>query len=139
MDNVFTIYDAMEKKGVFRANPANINSRGPNGLAIYKKQNYPKMLYHPKGATRVTVPAEVVATAMGPKVLKEHTELINVIVETADEHKRLKAEGWHETPAEAIAAAGVEAVTLSPAEIALEEANRKIAQLEAEAAAREEA
>src|SRR5574340_1262403 len=41
----FSIYDAMEARGDFESNPANIDSRDSQGRSMYKKAEYPRMLY----------------------------------------------------------------------------------------------
>ena len=65
----FTVYDAMEAKGLFEANPANQSS------SEYKRQDFPKMLYSPTGEMKVIVPAELITTPLGPKFVGEQREL----------------------------------------------------------------
>lgn len=127
MENAFTIFDVMERKGYFRSNPANVNSRLANGLPAYKKQLFPKMVYHPKGEQRITNPAEVIATPLGPKRVGEQRELIWKIAEDQEAYSALKAEGWHDTPTDAIAARGGPDAILSPMEVELEELRRVVA------------
>lgn len=107
-DNIFTIYDLMEKKGMFRGNPANVDSIDPNTRQpAYKGPvQFPKMLYHPKGETKVTVPAEIINTPLGPKAVGEQRELIHKIVESAEEEAVLKQLGWLNHPAKSIHAGG---------------------------------
>jgi hypothetical protein len=118
--HAFTIYDAMEAKGVFDANPANPSSRdGVTGEALYKGPvPYPRMLYHPKGDEIVIVPAEIVVTPLGPQRVGEQRVLVHKLVNNAEEEKALRAEGWHDHPAKAIGARlGVEfAPAISPDE-----------------------
>ena len=99
----FTVFDMMEEKGVFEANPANASSPEYAGA-----KPYPKMLYHPKGETRVLVPAEVVVTPFGPTRNSEQREIINQIVQSPEEEAKLLKKGWHRTPADAIEASGGE-------------------------------
>lgn len=105
-ENQFTVYDVLEKKGYFRYNPANRDSidrenRKPN----YQKAEYPKMLYEPEGKQRITVPAEIMTTAFGPRKVGEQREIISKIVNSPEEEAELRAKGWHDLPAKAIAAA----------------------------------
>lgn len=94
----FTIYDMMEDRGVFDNNPANISARDSNGMNIYKRADYPRMLYHPEGKERVTVPAVAIATPFGPQWVGEQKQLIDKIVNSKEEEEKALAEGWHRTP-----------------------------------------
>lgn len=99
--NRFTIYDMMDAKGVFEENPANSTSplfKGP--------QEYPKMVYHPQGKTRVIQKAEILNTPFGPQKVGEQYELIARIVHNAEEEARAMRAGWHDHPAKAIEASG---------------------------------
>lgn len=109
-NQTFTVFDVMERKGVFRSNPANIDSRGPQGQMIYKGPvPYPKMVYHPEGRHAIIVPATPQMTPMGPQMMGEQKELISRICEDATEYAEAKAAGWHDTPAQALAARKPEA------------------------------
>lgn len=138
MENAFTVYDAMAKKGVFRANRANIDSRLPDGRAGYKKQEWPKMLYHPTGMSRVTTQARREQSPTGVITIPAQTELINQTVEDQTEYDKLIAEGWHKHPGDAVAArpkTDEEVETAKDDEIAalrrkLASAEEKIADLE---------
>lgn len=150
----FTIYDVMEEKGLFESNPANVNSRDGNGMAIYKKADYPRMLYHPEGEHKITRPAEPIATPFGPKMVGEQTELINVIVQNEAEEAEFLKKGWHrlpilalragakkrgetlpEIPTDTVDAVRIEAELKDKAQREeLEALRAKIAELEAEAA-----
>lgn len=110
----YTVYDMMEERGDFDTNPANINSRGEDGLPIYKKAEFPKMLYHPKGETVVTKPAEAVATPFGPKLVGEERRLVSKVVKDEEEFAAAKAEGWHERPGHAMAVAEGKPVPETP-------------------------
>src|ERR1700729_1513949 len=105
----FSIFDALEAKGLFRSNPANANARNNEGNAIYQGPvEYPKMLYHPTGERRILVPgsAEVgsLAGQYAGQYLNEQTEIIWKTVESKEEEEFLLAEGWHTHPAQAIEA-----------------------------------
>lgn len=123
----FTIYDMMEAKGIFELNPANPDSRGENGEALYTGPvPYPKMFYSPKGEERVTVPAEIIVTPLGPKAVGEQRELIHKLATNAEEEAALRADGWWDHPAKSIAAGGGKAPSMGSA--------AKISDLEAEIA-----
>jgi hypothetical protein len=101
----FTIYDAMEAAGHFDSNPANTYATDSvTKQSIYRKAEYPKMLFHPKGEERVSVPAEEIMTPFGPKKIGEQRELIHQVVNSPSEEQRLLADGWHPHPADAIGA-----------------------------------
>lgn len=99
----FTIYDMLEERGYFEQNPANLNARDSTGLSIYKKQEYPKMLYHPEGAERITRAATAISTPFGPQWVGEEKELIHKLVNSVEEEKEALANGWHLQPRSAIA------------------------------------
>lgn len=103
--NQFTIYDKMEQDGYFAKNPANLDSRGPQGEMIYKKIEFPKMVYHPEGEFKITVPAEVVATPLGPKYVGEQRALVSKVVNSPEELAEARSAGWHLTPADSAARA----------------------------------
>lgn len=104
--NRFTVYDMMEAKGAFASNPANSDAQGPNGEVLYKGPvEFPKMLYHPDGDEKITVPAEVISTPFGPQKVGEQREIISQIVADAESEAKLVAAGWHLHPAQAIQAA----------------------------------
>ena len=91
----FTVFDMMEAKGIFSANPANVTARDPvTGVSLYKGPvPFPKMFYHPKGEKRA-----IVGSFAGAK------ELVSRIANNAAEAEQLLRAGWHEHPADAIAA-----------------------------------
>lgn len=101
----YTIYDRMEDVGIFEANPANVGSRDPvTNEGLYAGPvPYPKMFYHPEGAMKITVPAEIIVTPFGPKAVGEQRELVNEIVQNVEEEKKLRSAGWHDHPAKALA------------------------------------
>jgi len=113
----FTIYDAMQEKGVFDTNPANAFSRDPtDGHTLYKGPvQYPKMLYHPKGEQRITVPGTVeVDKAGGRMIVGEQRELIYMTVENEAEEKAAVAKGWHVQAAGAIRARVNQIISSNP-------------------------
>ncbi len=99
--NRYTVFDLMDDRGVFEKNSANACSPLYGGPL-----QYPKMLYHPKGETRVTQKAETLVTPYGPKEVGEQRELVSRVVQDSEEEEVLRAEGWHDHPAKAIAASG---------------------------------
>lgn len=135
--NRFTIYDAMEAKGVFDSNPANQFAKDSTGLPIYKGPvEYPKMLYHPKGEERVSKPAEAISTPFGPKMVGEERRLIFRTVENEEEEKELLKAGWHRHPKDAVRARakaqGVElpAEPMTPQESEMEKMRKMIEDLQ---------
>lgn len=121
----FTVYDVMDAKGYFDSNPANAGARDVDGNAIFTGPvEFPKMMFHPTGATRQTVPPEILMTPYGPKEVGEQRELINRIVKDKKEEGEALAEGWHLHPAGAQRAGGKEVGPVTEAE--------RIAALEAE-------
>jgi len=123
----FTVYDMMEAKGLFESNPANQDSRSADGLPLYTGPvQYPKMFYSPKGEERITVPAEIIVTPLGPKSVGEQRELISELALTPEDEARLRASGWHDHPAKAMKAAGKNAPAMS--------SDSRIADLEAQIA-----
>lgn len=103
--NIHTVYDRLEAKGFFSANPANKNSVTADGQAAYEGPvPFPRMLYHPQGKERIVVQAELVQTPFGPQRNNEQRQLINKIVNSQAEMDKALAEGWHEHPSDAIAA-----------------------------------
>lgn len=107
----FTIYDMMEQKGVFEANPANPDSRDVEGKSLYTGPvKYPMMFYHPEGATKITVQAEIIVTPMGPKSVGEQREIIWQLAENPEQEAKLRADGWHDSPVKAAAVAKGEPV-----------------------------
>ena len=117
--NFHTRYHVMEATGVFDTNPANPTARDVDGMSLYQGPvQYPKMLYHPKGAERITVPGEAVLSPGGREsIVGEQRELINRIVNSQAEEAEALAEGWHTTPAKAIAAGGRTPPPESPAQV----------------------
>jgi hypothetical protein len=100
----FTIYDVMEANGVFSDNPANADAATYAG-----PQQYPRMLYHPKGEEKVTNQGEVLVTAFGPKMVNVQKELISKIVNNKAEEDEALAQGWHKHPAGSMVAGGKDA------------------------------
>ncbi len=95
--NVHTVFHVMEEKGVFERNPANRDSRDQTtGESLYKGPvPYPRMLFHPQGAEKIIVPAEIIITPLGPQRVGEQRQLIYKIVQNEAEEAQLKAAGWH--------------------------------------------
>jgi hypothetical protein len=120
----FTIFDKMDEDGVFDNNPANQCS--PD----YYRAEYPKMMYHPNGEMRITVPAEMVMTPFGPKACGEQKEIINRIVRDSNEEREYRSLGWHLHPADAMLAAGLPAPPRSSVET-IQSLEKQIAELQA--------
>lgn len=114
MARTFTIYDVLTQKGAFSSNPANAGAMDKEGQSLYSGPiEYPKMMYHPTGAYRVTKAREAQMTVMGPIWTNEHKEIISEVATSRDEEVRLRRAGWHDHPAKAIAAGGGEAPPMS--------------------------
>lgn len=122
----------MEEKGLFDSNPANPNARDSDGNSIYQKVEYPKMLYHPKGETRVSTPGTWETTPFGPKLLGEQRELVWIAVKNQKEEETMLAEGWHRHPADAIEASFTPEQRAAGAKAPPKSAQGRIADLEAE-------
>lgn len=143
-ENIHTVYDRMNAKGFFATNPANREARDKlTGESLYSGPiPFPKMLYHPNGKTKITVPAVAENTPFGPEYRGEQREIISKIVNNSEELKTALADGWHEHPADSFnaglteeqKAAGVKAPAKSSAQrvSSLEE---QVARLTAELAA----
>jgi len=130
----YTIYDMMEERGVFEANKANYYAKDGQGLPAYEGPvQYPKMLYHPEGETRVLIAGTLEDTKRGVMELGEQREIISVTVNSAEEEKEWLAKGWHTHPARAIAASGGVAPPMSSTQ-RLDELEADRARLEAELA-----
>lgn len=54
----------------------------------------------------MTQKAETLVTPYGPKEVGEQRELVSRVVQDSEEEEVLRAEGWHDHPAKAIAASG---------------------------------
>jgi hypothetical protein len=106
-NTMFTIYHLMDANGHFDQNPANQQAKDQDGRPLYEGPvEYPKMFYHPMGEMRITVPAELIETPRGVKEVGEQREIIWKIARNEAEGNRLRDQGWHSSPAKAIAAAG---------------------------------
>jgi len=100
----FTIFDAAEAAGVFDANPANSFARSKDGQSLFSGPvEYPKILYHPVGETKIIVNGTAEMTPFGPKYVNEQREMIWKEVKSPEEEKELRKAGWHDHPAKAIA------------------------------------
>ncbi len=134
-DNVFTIYDLMDRAGYFRQNTANRDAVGPDRQSTYKGPvAYPKMMFHPEGKTKIVVPAEVISTPFGPQRVGEQREIIWQVAQDEVQEASLREQGWHDSPAKAIRAGGGEAPPVSSLE-RVAELEDEMARLRAELAA----
>jgi hypothetical protein len=132
-DTRYSIFDVMDAKGVFDDNPANQQADAErDGVKFSTWPNaFPKMMYHPMAEMKVTRLAEVIVTPMGPKFVNERKEMISAIVTNESEERALRAKGWHDHPAKAIAAAGGNAPPISAA-ARIDDLEAEIARLRAE-------
>ena len=101
----FSIFDAMEDAGMFRANPANADSVTKEGVMLYTGPvSFPMMVYHPFGEERIIVPGTAENTPFGPKMVGEQREIIWKLVANQAEYREATESGWHDHPAKGIAA-----------------------------------
>lgn len=130
-----TIYDIMEARGDFAANPANVGSMSDDGSPLYKGPlEWPKMLYHPEGATREVEPERREPSPTGVITIPAKREMITAIAGSQEEEDALREAGWHLHPADAFVAAGLPAPPKGATQV-LQEKDHRIAQLERELAA----
>jgi len=132
-DTRYSIFDVMDARGVFDDNPANQQAdveRDGTKFNTWPNQ-FPKMMYHPMGEMKVTRIAEVIVTPMGPKFVNERKEMISAIAANEQEERALRAKGWHDHPAKAIAAAGGNAPPISAA-ARIDDLEAEIARLKGE-------
>lgn len=73
----------------------------------YQYHEYPKVMYHPEGKTKVTEPGIIVRDAQGvarigpdgtPMMVGQRVEIETIIVDNAEEEKIAKTNGWHANP-----------------------------------------
>lgn len=128
----YSIYDVMEEKGVFEANPANIYAINHEKQSLYKGPvEYPKMFYHPTGEERIVNPGSVELINGQYVRMGELKEVIWQLAQDKSEEKALRKDGWHDHPSLALVAGGKAApVKASPER--LSEIDRQIALLNAE-------
>lgn len=141
----FTQYDLMDAAGVFAKNPANVDAmQDAEGNSLYKGPvAFPRMMYHPEGLERVTVEATMLSGPDGTPILdragspiyrNEQKEVIWEIVQDAEQEAALRAAGWHDHPAKAIAAGGRDAPPMGTQQV-LDAKDAEIAELRAQLAA----
>ena len=128
----YSIYDVMEEKGVFEANPANSYSMDHEKQSLYKGPiEYPKMFYHPTGEERVLNPGTMELINGQYVLMGRLMEVTWKIAQTPAEEKTLRKDGWHDHPSLALVAGGKSApIKASPER--LSEIDRQIALLTAE-------
>lgn len=130
----FTVFDVMQAKGVFKKNPANIDSQTEQGVPLYQGPvQYPKMLFHPTGEERIIQQGEVIVTPMGPQRVMQQREIIWQVVNSPDEERKLIEAGWHTHPANAMRAGGKDAPATGADQV-IADLQRKIADLQAQQA-----
>ncbi len=138
----FTQYDLMDAAGIFAANPANADAmQDGEGNSIYKGPvQYPRMMYHPEGEERILVEGQFVTDGEGNPLLRngepivrgQQKELVWEMVNSLEEEQVLCAEGWHDHPADSIAAANDPKRPPPPkgAQAVIDQKDRRIAELE---------
>ena len=114
MNRVYSVYHAMEDKGVFENNRANASAVNNDGLSTYEGPvAYPKMLYHPKGELYCITQGILVTDrdsrpvfdeAGKPKFAGAVWGVKNIIVESEEQEAEMVGKGWHFTEAQALRA-----------------------------------
>jgi hypothetical protein len=114
LNKVYSIYHAMEDRGVFEQNKANAQAVNNDGLSTYSGPvEYPKMLYHPKGEEYCVSQGIMIVDRDNrpvydekgnPKYAGSVFAIKNRVVDTLEEEETLKAEGWHYTEGDALRA-----------------------------------
>lgn len=123
----FTIYDAMEAAGEFAKNPANREAMNEDGSSAYVKQEFPKMLYHPKGEERILFAGKKELVNGEMVKVGEVRELIHKLVHNEQELEAALAEGWHRRPGDANSARTGEAPPPASAAERIEELEKLLA------------
>ena len=133
-----TVYHAMDAKGLFDQNPANVSAKNSDGNSIYAgPQQFPKMYYHPLGEENIINPGEWVETVRGVVLLGEQKELVSKVAQNQQEADQLEAAGWWDHPAKSLAARpGIDPklVPQISSDSRIKDLEAKIAALEAERA-----
>lgn len=131
-DARYSVFDAMEANGVFDENPANASADQERDGVKFRTfpVRYPKMFYHPKGEVKITRQAEAISTPIGPKFVNERKEMISALAQDEADEKKLRDAGWHDHPSKALAAAGLDAPAISPAQT-ISDLQGEIARLQA--------
>lgn len=114
LSKVYSIYHAMEDRGVFETNKANAQAVNNDGLSIYEGPvQYPKMLYHPKGEMVCITQGIMITDRDNRPVYDElgrprHAGAVwgmrHVIVENEEQEAEYAEKGWHLTEAAAMRA-----------------------------------
>ena len=137
-NRLHTVFHAMDAKGIFDQNPANVSAKNSDGNSIYAgPQQFPKMYYHPLGDENVINPGEWVDSIRGPVLLGEQKEIVSKVAGTAEEAAELEAAGWWDHPAKSLAARpGIDPkkVPQISSDSRIKDLEAKIAALEAEKA-----
>lgn len=109
----YSVFDHMERKGVFQTNPANPDSRDGQGQSLYKGPvGYPKMFYSPKGEEREISPEHLEFDRGREFTVPARHELVTAVVDSPEAERKLRAAGWHDHPAKAIEAGNRERAKL---------------------------
>jgi hypothetical protein len=144
MNKVFSVYHAMEERGVFEQNTANAGAVNNDGLSIYEGPvKYPMMLYHPKGESVCITQGIMIVNREGQPMVDEFGKpkyagavwgVKHQVVNSEQEEADLVGKGWHHTEAEALRA-NPETVHRAPPKTELELSKERIAELEKQIAA----
>jgi len=148
MNKVYSVYHAMEDRGVFEMNPANAQSVDKDGLSLYKGPvSYPRMLFHPRGELEVVFQgvlvvdpqrggAPILDSSGNPRYTGTQVGVKWKIVNSAEEEAELLALGWHKSEA-AARRLNPETSATAPAKTREEILKERIAELEAKFAEQE--
>ncbi len=128
----YSIYDVMEDKGVFEANPANVYAINHEKQSLYKGPvEYPKMFYHPTGEEQVINPGTTELITGQYVVMGRLLETKWKLANNKEEEKQLRKDGWHDHPSLAAVAGGKASPVIASPE-RMSEIDRQIALLTAE-------
>lgn len=149
MHKVYSVYHAMDDRGVFEQNKANVQSVNNDGLSMYEGPvQYPKMLYDPKGELYCINQGIMIVDRDNRPVFDEQGKVKyagsvwgvkNIVVDNAEQEEEMVKKGWHFTEAQALRAnptSPIKAPPKSPAELQAEriaDLEKKLAEFEAKA------
>jgi hypothetical protein len=112
MGAVYSVYHAMEDRGVFDSNKANVHAVNNDGVSIYEGPvPYPRMLYHPKGEQFVISQGIMVTDRDSRPVVDENGKIKYagtttgtkwIQVDNEEQEAEMLGQGWHRTEAQAL-------------------------------------
>lgn len=139
LSKVYSVYHAMEDRGVFETNKANAQAVNNDGLSIYEGPvQYPKMLYHPKGEMVCITQGIMITDRDNRPVFDELGRpryagavwgMKNMTVESEEQEAEFREKGWHLTEADAMRN-NPELASKAPPKTQLEIQAEKIKELE---------